>query len=472
MDLSLKEYLDQVSSWELKARDVLDNYLNKAKSLNKENNAFVRFHEDYVDKNFHNLENLDLKWAPIAVKDNFLTDGYISSCGSKMLEDFLSPYSSTCFSELESAWACMIWKANMDEFAMWSSTENSYFGVTKNPHWENRIPGGSSWGSAAAVASDMCIAALWTDTWGSIRQPASMCGVVWFKPTYWRVSRYWIQAMASSLDQAWTFTKTVEDCVILNKIISTKDDKDANSIYKNDFDKWDEALKLDDLSWFKIAVANQFFQEWLDEWVKNIVLEKIEELKSKWAQIDYIDFEALNNALSVYYIVMPAELSTNLSRFDWIRYWYQEETFDYDNIYDYYSSIRDKAFWDETKRRILIWTYVLSAWYFDAYYLRAQKVRKIIKQEYDKIFSEYDAMVWPVSPTAAWKIWEKVDDPLKMYLSDIYTIPVNLAGCPAISVPAWYVQENWEKLPVWLHIVSWQWSEDKIFAIANNISSN
>ncbi len=470
MELTLQDYIKWVKDWKLKAREVFDWYLQKAKEQNWQLNAFVRFHEDYIDKNFDNLSELDLKWAAIWIKDNFLTNGYISSCGSKMLENFVSPYSSTCFENLEKAGGCILGKTNMDEFAMWSSTENSYFWPTKNPYWQQRIPWWSSGGSAVAVASDLCIAALGTDTGGSIRQPASMCGVVGFKPTYWRISRYWIQAMASSLDQAWTFTKDVEDCVLLNKYLCWKDTKDATSVEKDDYHTWDEALQVDNLKWFKIAVANEFFQEWLDVDVKNIILEKIEQLKSKWATVDYVDFPFFNYALSVYYIVMPAELSTNLSRFDWIRFGLQKNTFDFDDIYQYYSDIRNSWFWDESKRRIILGTYVLSAGYYDAYYLRAQKVRNLIKKEYDKIFGEYDAMVWPVSPSAAWKLWEKVDDPLKMYLSDVYTMPVNLAGLPAISVPAWQIQQWKESLPVWFHIVSWQWQEDKIFAIANNIS--
>lgn len=470
MNLTLKQYIDWVENWTINPTDVINYYINKAEAENKNNNAFIRFHNDYIDVNLNKFIGLPLKWAPIWIKDNFLTKWFVSSCWSKMLKDFVSTYNSTCFSNLEKSWWLMIWKTNMDEFAMWSSTENSYFWVTKNPNWNNRIPWWSSWWSAAAVASDMCIASLGTDTWWSIRQPASMCWVVWFKPTYWRISRYWIQSMASSLDQAWTFTKTVEDCVILNKHLSWKDVNDATTVDKNDFSSWDEALKINNLKGFKIAVANEFFQEWLDENVKNIILTKISELEKKWAEITYIDFPELNHALSVYYIIMPAELSTNLSRFDWIRFWLQDETFKYNDIYNYYSSIRADWFWDESKRRIMIWTYVLSAWYYDAYYLRAQKVRNIIKKKYDEIFSYFDAIVWPVSPTAAWKIWEKIDDPLKMYLSDIYTIPVNLAWLPAISVPAWYVMEWEEKLPVWIHIVSAQWNEAKLFTVANNIT--
>ncbi|MBS8121684.1 Asp-tRNA(Asn)/Glu-tRNA(Gln) amidotransferase subunit GatA [Candidatus Vampirococcus lugosii] len=467
MNLTLESYINHINSGELKAVDVLNNYLNKSKDLNKENNAFVRFHEEYANEFIKNSDSTILKGAPIGVKDIFLTKGLVTSCCSKMLQNYISPYSSTCFLNLEKAGACMIGKTNMDEFAMGSSTENSFFGPTINPYGKNRIPGGSSGGSAAAVASDMCIASLGTDTGGSIRQPASMCGVVGFKPTYGRVSRYGIQAMASSLDQAGVFTKTVKDAAILTKYMSGKDKKDATSLDLDFSDSLDLALQKDNLKGYKIAVINQFFSEGLDQGVKKIILDKIEEIKDKGAEVEYIDFSILDYALSVYYIIMPAELSTNLSRFDGIRFGHQDETFKYDDIYSYYSSIRNEGFQDEAKRRIMIGTYVLSAGYYDAYYLRAQKVRKLIKEEYDKIFSKYDAIVGPVSPTPAWKIGEKINDPIKMYLSDIYTIPVNLAGLPAMSLPAGNIEKDGESLPVGLHIIANQLKEENIFSIAS-----
>ncbi len=468
---TIKEYLNKVEEKQLTPEEVINQYLKTSEKENENIFSFVRFHEDYIKKNLESYQNLPLKAAPIWVKDNFLSYWYVSSCGSGMLEDYKSPYSATCLTNLENQGAMMIWKTNMDEFAMWSSTENSYFGITKNPYGTDRIPGWSSWGSAASVANNMCLAAIWTDTGGSIRQPASMCGVVWFKPTYWTISRYWIQAMASSLDQAWTFTKTVEDTVILSKAMAWKDKQDATSIKRNDLHKWDEALK-GDLKGFKIAVMNDFFSEWLDDQVKEIINQKIAQAKEKQAEVEYIDFPMFENALAVYYIVMPAELSTNLARFDGIRYGHQKHTFDFDSIYQYYNNIRKEGFGDETKRRIMVGTYVLSAGYYDAYYLRAQKVRKLLKREYDKIFKDYDAVIWPVSPTPAWKIWEKTDDPLKMYLSDVYTIPANLAGLPAMSLPAGYAEENGEKLPVGLHILSGQWQEDKIFQLAANLEEN
>lgn len=472
MNYTLKDYINKVDNNTIQPESIVEDYLNKAQKENDKYFSYVRFHEDYIKENIQSLQQLPLRWAPIWVKDNFITKWYVSSCGSKMLENYIWVYESTVTQNLKQAWACMIGKTNMDEFAMWSSTENSYFWVTKNPYWENMIPGGSSGWSAVAVASDGCIAALGTDTWWSIRQPASMCGVVGLKPTYWRVSRFGIQAMASSLDQAWTFTKTVEDASILLKAMSWKDENDATSVHKEDYDSWDDAVKTKDLKWYKIAVFNEFFGEWIDEDVKKVVKENISKIESLWAQVEYIDFPMLEYALSVYYVVMPAELSTNLSRFDGIRFWHQKDSFDFDSIYDYYSNIRKEGFGDETKRRIIVGTYVLSAGYYDAYYLRAQKIRKLIKKDFDKIFAEYDAIVGPVAPTAAWKIWEKTNDPLKMYLSDIYTIPANLAWLPAISVPWGFVNKDWSDLPVWIHIMANQWREDNIFAVSSALEKN
>lgn len=462
--MTIKEYLDKVKSW-IHPREIIASYLEKIKKSNL--NAFVRLHEDYIEKNIDEFSKRPLAALPIWIKDNILTKWYITSCWSKMLEDYVPCYSATCFEKLENAWWLMIWKTNMDEFAMWSSNETSYFWKVLNPYWTNRVPWGSSWWSAAAVAADLCIAALWTDTWGSIRQPASLCWVVWIKPTYWRVSRYWVQAMASSLDQVWVLAKNVEDASLLLKIISWKDERDSTSV---DAKLWNDNI-LDNLKWFKIAIIKEFFNEWLADNVKQKIFEIIELIKTLGWEIHYIDFPEINYSLAVYYIIMPAEVSTNLARFDGIRYWYSLDTFDYDSIYEYYSKVRSEWFWDEVKRRILLWCYVLSAWYYESYYLQALKVKRLIKNKFDKIFSDYDVIIWPVSPTVAWKIWEKVNDPLKMYLSDIYTIPVNLAWLPAMSLPIGFVEDEWEKMPVGLHIIAWQFMEEKIFSFARVLES-
>jgi len=473
MNLTLKQYIEKIENW-TNPIEIIKEYLNKAK--NDSLNAYVRLNEDpenvlknewidFWDLDEHLAKNTVLKWAPIAVKDNFLTKGFITSAASKMLENYVSPYSSTVYKNLVKAWWIMIGKTNMDEFAMGSSTETSYFWPTKNPHDTNKIPGWSSGGSAAAVAADLAIAALWTDTGGSIRQPASLCGVVWFKPTYWTNSRYWIIAMASSLDQAWTFTKTVEDTVILSKLLAWYDVNDATSIKRNDINKWDEALNKTDLKWLKIALPEEFLWEWLQQWVKEKILEIVEKIKQLGWTVETVSMPLLKHALEAYYIIMPAEVSTNLARFDWIKYWYWENTFDFKNIYEYYAQVRANWFWKEAKRRILLWTYVLSAWAYERYYWQAQKVRRLIKQEYNRIFKDYDLIIGPTSPTTAWNIWAKTEDPLSMYLADIYTVPVNLAGLPAMSLPVWNASDT--NLPVGLHIIADQFNEEKIFHLWN-----
>ena len=460
MNLTLKEYIQKIESWE-SPKAIFESYLEKAK--NDPYNAYVRLNE--FKANEEELKNTPLKWAPIAIKDNYLTKWYVSSAASKMLENYVCPYSSTVYENLVKNGWVMLGKANMDEFAMGSSTETSYFWPTKNPIDPTKIPWWSSGGSAAAVAADSAIAALWTDTGGSIRQPASLCGVVGFKPTYWTNSRYGIVAMASSLDQAWTFTKTVEDAVILSKAIAGYDVNDATSIKRKDLSSWDEALEKKDLSWLKIALPKDFFGEWLQEGVKQKILEAVEKIKELGATVEEVEMPLLKHALEAYYIIMPAEVSTNLSRYDAIKYGYGENTFDSKNIYEYYAKARSHGFGKEAKRRILLGSYVLSAGAYEKYYGQAQKVRKLIKQEYDRIFKDYDLIIWPTSPTTAWDLWAKTEDPLSMYLADIYTVPVNLAGLPAMSLPVGNASDT--NLPVGLHIIADQFKEDKIFHLAN-----
>lgn len=467
MNLTLKEYIEKIKNKSLNPKQVFENYINKSKKLNWKLNAYISITDKYWEEKLEKNLNQTLMWAPIWVKDIILTKWIRTTCWSKMLENYIAPYSATCFEKLENSWWTLIGKTNLDEFCMWWSTENSYFWTTINPYWENRIPWWTSWWSACAVASDMCICALWTDTWWSIRQPASFCNVVWLKPTYGRVSRYWVQAMASSFDQVWTITKTVEDSKILLKEISWFDPKDSTSVQIYDFEKWDLALNQKDLKNMKICVANEYFWEWLAKSVKEKILESIERIKSLWAQVDFINIEMFKYALPTYYIIVPAEVSTNLSRFDWIRFWLSENTKDFDNIYKYYQKIRSDWFWNEAKRRIIIWSYVLSAWYYDEYYKKAQKVRKKIKMEFEKLLNDYDAIVWPVSPILPWKIWEIFDDPIANYLADIYTIIPNLCWMPAMSLPIWFINEWTEKLPVWLHIISNQWREDVLFRVWN-----
>ncbi len=459
MNLTLKQYIEGIETGKFTQQEVYDAYMRKSQEKNRELNAYISFNKENID----DMKDTILKWAPIAIKDNFLIKWGPVTCASKILEGFVATYDATTYSKLKSNGGALLGKTNLDEFAMGGSTENSCYGPSKNPHNITKISWWSSGWSAVAVAADLCIAALGSDTGWSIRQPASLCGIVWFKPTYGRNSRYGVVAMASSLDQVWVFTKTVEDCVILSKTLAGKDPLDATSIEKNDLNTWDEALEKDNIRNMKIAVPKQLFWEWLDPKVEETIKKTIEKIKALGAKVDYVDMNTLKHAIEVYYIVMPAEVSTNLARFDGIKYWKGANSFDFPDIYSYYEHVRAEWFGDEAKRRIMVGSYVLSAGYYDAFYNKAQKVRRLIKDEYDKIFADYDLILWPVSPDVAWDIGEKADDPVKMYLADIYTIPVNLAGLPAMSLPIGTAHD----LPVWLHIVANQWQENKIFHLAN-----
>jgi len=365
----------------------------------------------------------------------------------------------------------MLGKTNMDEFAMGSSNENSCFWPVKNPHDVNRVSGWSSGGSAVAVAADLCLAALWTDTWGSVRLPAALCGVVWTKATYGRVSRYGVQAMSSSLDHIWTLTKTVEDAVLLMSTLSGQDPKDATTIPFTSQEAQDRkaALQWKDLRNRRIAVPKQFFDEGLDEEVKQICLSTIQQLEEQGAIVEWIDLSLVTSGIPVYYILSPAEVSTNMARFDGVRFGLQDETVDKDSIYAYYTSIRSEGFGEEVKRRILIGSYVLSAWFYDAYYRKALAVRAQMKREFAKLFGSYDAIVWPTSPEVARKIGEKIDDPVKMYLADIYTVLANIVWNPAISVPIWFIKKEGKQLPVGFQVMTKQRDEATMFGIGNKV---
>lgn len=423
-----------------------------------------------------------LDGVPIVVKDNMMIKGTITTAGSKILENFKATYDATVVSKLEKAGAVIIGKTNMDEFAMGSSTENSAFGPTKNPHDIERVPGGSSGGSAAAVAADMCMAALGSDTGGSIRQPASLCGVVGFKPTYGVVSRYGLLAMASSLDQIGPITKSVEDTEILYNIIKGYDPKDSTSKSNYDIKNNAAALRIEDRK-LKIGIPKEYFGEGLDGGVRKVIEEAIEKLKKIGAEVKEISLPNQKYALATYYIIMPVEVASNLARYDGIKYGYSEirnpksET---RNLIEVYTKTRSVAFGKEAKRRIMLGTYTSSAGYVDQYYNKAQKVRALIKKDFDEAFKQVDFIVGPVSPTVAFKFGEKTDNPLTMYLSDIYTIAVNLAGLPAISVPAGFSGSNPKKpipgmgsnrlgLPVGLHIIGPQFSDHQILNLAKKL---
>ena len=464
-DLSLEEIISKIKSKETTKEDVFKYFLDRIQKYDPKVQSY-----NFVNENWLNIETDNesvLAWAPIAVKDIFCEKWIPTTCSSKMLEDFKPPFDAFVINNLKEAWFSSLWKVTMDEFAMWSTNETSAFKKAVNPWWTNRIPGGSSGWSAASVAAWLAPAALGTDTGWSIRQPASMCNLVWFKPSYWRSSRNWIMAMASSLDCPWTLTKTVKDAVLLYEIMNWNDPLENTSLPGKDIVDpkiWEKK----DLKWFKIWVPKEYFEEWLDLWVRKTIEEAIEKLKELWAEIKEISLPMTKYAIATYYIIMPAEVSTNLSRYDWIRFWYNSDK-NYESTDELFINNRTEAFWKEQKRRIILGSYVLSAWFYDAYYKKATQVRTLIIKDFEKAFEEVDAIISPVSPSVAWKIWEKIDDPLKMYLADAYTIPASLAGLPGISVPAWFTESQdseKELLPVWLQILTPRLEEQRLFEIA------
>ena len=462
MQLTLKDYINDIH---FNAQDVVADILTTAKKLNADYFSFIRFHEDYIQTHIDEFSNRLLKAAPIGIKDIILTQDYISSCWSHMLENYVSPYSATCFLNLEKNWWLMIGKTNMDEFAMWSTTETSYFGITKNIYGTNRTPGWSSGGSATAVASWACIAALGTDTWGSIRQPAAWSGIVGMKPTYGMVSRYGVQSMASSLDQVWVMTQTVDDAEILLKAIAWFDPKDSQSDPRADefvsSEQW--TVNSEQCKTFKIGVPKEALWNWLDPKIKALFLETIEKLRVDWIVVEYINLPMLDYSVSMYYTLMPAEVSTNLSRFDGIKFGLQSDSMDADTLQKYYETIRSLWFGEEVKRRILLGTFVLSSANYEWYYLKAQKARDQLQTEFDVLFTSYDILLTPTVPEVAWKIGSRTNDPLKVYLADMYTIPANMWGLPAMSIPMGMVENQWEMMPTGIQLMGQQWSEKKLF---------
>ncbi|MFM7573736.1 MAG: Asp-tRNA(Asn)/Glu-tRNA(Gln) amidotransferase subunit GatA [Snowella sp.] len=398
-----------------------------------------------------------LEGIPIGIKDNLCTRGIPTTCGSRILEGFVPAYESTVTQKLQDAGAVMVGKTNLDEFAMGSSTENSGYQVTANPWDLSRVPGGSSGGSAAAVAAEECVVALGSDTGGSIRQPASLCGVVGMKPTYGLVSRFGLVAYASSLDQIGPFGRTVEDAAILLQAIAGYDAQDSTSL-KVEIPNYIQALKPD-LKGLKVGVITETFGEGLDEIVAERVRQAIAQLKSLGATVQEISCPRFRYGLPTYYIIAPSEASANLARYDAVKYGIREEA---DSLIEMYTKTRAKGFGTEVKRRIMLGTYALSAGYYDAYYLKAQKVRTLIKQDFDQAFEKVDVLVCPTAPTTAFKAGEKTADPLSMYLSDLMTIPVNLAGLPSMSIPCGFDKQN---LPIGLQLIGNVLREDVLFRV-------
>jgi aspartyl-tRNA(Asn)/glutamyl-tRNA(Gln) amidotransferase subunit A len=393
------------------------------------------------------------------IKDNMCTRGVLTTCSSKILHNFKPPYNATVVSKLENCGMVMVGKANMDEFAMGSSTENSSLFVTHNPWDTERVPGGSSGGSAAAVAADECIYALGSDTGGSIRQPAGFCSVTGMKPTYGRVSRYGLVAFASSLDQIGPLTKDVTDCAIVMNAISGHDPRDSTSV-TNPVPDYTKSL-IPDLKGLRVGVPKEYFVQGMQPEVEKAIRAAVTKIEELGAKVDWdVSLPTTPYALAVYYIIAPSEASANLARYDGVKYGFSYEG--PGSMWDVMEKTRQFGFGPEVKRRIMLGTYALSSGYYDAYYIKAQRVRTLIRQEFDKAFEQYDALLTPTSPTVPFKIGEKTDNPLQMYLSDVCTLPVNIAGIPGISVPAGFTGN----LPIGLQIIGKPFSEETIIRIA------
>ncbi len=458
-ELTVHELMDKLNKNEITSEDIVKSYTKRIEEKEKDIGAFVTITTDEALEKSKNVKNGNLAGIPIGIKDNLCTKGVKTTCSSKMLENFVAPYNATVVEKLEDEGMISLGKLNMDEFAMGSSTEYSAFKTTKNPWDLNSVPGGSSGGSAAAVASQMVPWALGSDTGGSIRQPSSLCGVVGLKPTYGLVSRYGLVAFASSLDQIGPITKDVEDSAILLNVLAGHDEKDSTSVNipKKDYTK----SLVKDVSKLKIGVPKEFLGEGINEEVKQSVEEAIKKYKELGATVEECTLDIANEALATYYIIACAEASSNLGRFDGIRYGYR--TKNYETLKDIYKNSRSEGFGAEVKRRIILGTYVLSSGYYDAYYKKAQKVRTVIKQEFEKLFEEYDLLITPTSPTVAYKIGTKSNNPLEMYLADLCTVSVNIAGLPGISIPCGVDKQG---MPIGLQLIGKPFGEETLLQAA------
>ncbi|WP_416673843.1 Asp-tRNA(Asn)/Glu-tRNA(Gln) amidotransferase subunit GatA [Egbenema bharatensis] len=467
---SIRKLHHQLIQKEISAVELAQDYLKQVKALEPKLHSFLCVTADraleqakQVDARLAAGEDLGLlAGIPIGIKDNLCTQGIPTTCASKILENFVPPYESTVTTRLAAAGAVMVGKTNMDEFAMGSSTESSAFQLTANPWDLERVPGGSSGGSAAAVAAGECVVALGSDTGGSIRQPASFCGVVGMKPTYGLVSRYGLVAFASSLDQIGPFGRSVEDVAVLLEAIAGHDPKDSTSL-KVEIPNYASLLQPDVLKKRKlrIGIIKETFGEGLDPVVGKAVMDAVDQLKKLGAKVKEISCPKFRYGLPTYYIIAPSEASANLARYDGVKYGFRKE--DAESLMDMYTQTRAQGFGPEVKRRIMIGTYTLSAGYYDAYYLKAQKVRTLIKQDFERAFADVDVLVCPTSPITAFKAGEKTNDPLSMYLTDLMTIPVNLAGLPALSLPCGFDQQG---LPIGLQMITNVLREDVLLQAA------
>ena len=475
LSLTAVELAAAIKAGEVSAVDAMKAVLDRIDQTEKEINAYVTIDKETALKKAEEAQKKieageltgPLAGVPVAIKDNMCTEGMLTTCSSKILGNFIPTFSAEAVINLEKAGAVVIGKTNMDEFAMGSTTETSAFGETKNPWNTEHVPGGSSGGSAAAVAANECFFALGSDTGGSIRQPASFCGVVGLKPTYGTVSRYGLIAYGSSLDQIGPLTKDVTDCATVMEIIASHDAKDSTSVDRNndpvaggkgtDFTK---AL-VKDVKGMKIGIPRDYFGEGLDSEVKDAVLAAAKTLEKEGAIVEEFDLSLVEYAIPTYYTIAAAEASSNLERFDGIKYGYRAEEFE--GLHNMYKKTRSEGFGPEVKRRIMLGSFVLSSGYYDAYYLKALRVKAMLKKAFDEAFAKYDIILGPVAPTTAPKLGSSLSDPIKMYLGDIYTISVNLAGLPGISIPC---GKDSNGLPIGLQLIANSFEEKKLIQAA------
>lgn len=468
MSLTAVELGKKIKSGEVRVVDAVNAAFDQIEAVEKDINSYVTVYkkEEVLEKAEHIQKLIDegqltgpLAGVPVAIKDNMCTRDKLTTCSSKILGNFYPTYSAEAVINLEKAGAVIIGKTNMDEFAMGSTTETSFYGPTKNPWDKEHVPGGSSGGSCAAVAAEECSYALGSDTGGSIRQPSSFCGVTGIKPTYGTVSRYGLIAYGSSLDQIGPVAKDVTDCATILETIASYDSKDSTSVKRDDYN-FTEAL-VEDVKGLKIGIPKDYFGEGLEPEVKEAILKAVDVLKDKGAIVEEFDLSLVEYAIPAYYVIASAEASSNLSRFDGVKYGYRTE--EYNGLHNMYKKTRSEGFGEEVKRRIMLGSFVLSSGYYDAYYLKALRTKALIKRAFDEAFAKYDVIIGPVAPTTAPKLGDSLSDPIKMYLGDIYTISVNLAGLPGISVPC---GQDSNGLPIGMQIIGDCFKEKNIIRAA------
>ena len=453
----------KIQAGEVTVREAVEASLAQIDSVESEVHSYVTICREEALKRADQVQKMidagELAGVPVAIKDNMCTEGVLTTCSSKILGNFVPTFTAEAVKRLEEAGAVILGKTNMDEFAMGSTTETSYYGVTKNPWNTAHVPGGSSGGSCAAVAAEECFCALGSDTGGSIRQPSAFCGVVGMKPTYGTVSRYGLIAYGSSLDQIGPVAKDVTDCAAILETIAAHDEKDSTSIGRDSYD-FTSAL-VEDVKGMKIGIPRDYFGEGLDPEVKEAILKAVKVLEEKGAVVEEFDLSLVEYAIPAYYVIASAEASSNLSRFDGVKYGYR--TAEYEGLHNMYKKSRSEGFGPEVKRRIMLGSFVLSSGYYDAYYLKALRTKALIKKAFDRAFEKYDMIIGPAAPTTAPELGKSLSDPMKMYLSDVYTVSVNLAGLPGISIP---VGRDSKGLPIGMQMIGDCYQEKKLLQAA------